>query len=92
MADTATNKLFVGSIPWSTTWQELKEVFSEFGEVWFVKIVTDRETGRSKWFGFVEFSTPEEAATAKEAMDGKELDGRPLKVDFAEEKPQVPAE
>jgi heterogeneous nuclear ribonucleoprotein A1/A3 len=90
MADTATNKLFVGSISWNTTWQELKEAFAEFGNVGFVKIVTDRETGRSKGFGFVEFETVEEATAAKEAMDGKELDGRPLKVDFAEEKPQQP--
>jgi len=88
MADTATNKLFVGSISWNITWQELKEAFSEFGEVGFVKIVTDRETGRSKGFGFVEFANAEEATAAKEAMDGKELDGRAINVDFAQEKPQ----
>lgn len=88
MADTPTNKLFVGSISWNTTWQELKEAFSEFGNVGFVKIVTDRETGRSKGFGFVEFETVEEATAAQEAMDGKELDGRELKVDFAQEKPR----
>ncbi len=80
------NKLFVGSISWNLTWQELKEAFSEFGEVGFVKIVKDRETGRSKGFGFVEFENAEDAATAKEAMDGKELDGREIKVDFAEDK------
>ena len=91
MADTATNKLFVGSISWNTTWQELKEIFSEFGDVGFVKIVTDRETGKSKGFGFVEFATAEEAAAAKEAMDGKEVDGRALKVDFAQEKPREEA-
>ncbi len=88
MADTPTNKLFVGSISWNITWQELKEAFSEFGEVGFVKIVTDRETGRSKGFGFVEFETVEEATAAKEAMDGKDLDGRAINVDFAQEKPQ----
>ena len=80
------NKLFVGSISWNLTWQELKEAFSEFGEVGFVKIVKDRETGRSKGFSFVEFENAEDAATAKEAMDGKELDGREIKVDFAEDK------
>lgn len=89
MTDTPTNKLFVWSLSWNTTWQELKEAFSAFGEVGFVKIVTDRETGRSKGFGFVEFANVEEATAAKEAMDGKELDGREIKVDFAQEKPQV---
>ncbi len=84
----ATNKLFVGSLPWSTTWQDLKELFSQHGEVVYTKVITDRETGRSKGFGFVEFSNPEDATTAKEAMNGAELEGRAIVVDFAEEKPQ----
>jgi RNA recognition motif-containing protein len=54
----------------------------------YSKIITDRETGRSKGFGFVEFATIEDATAAKEAMDGIELDGREIKVDFAEEKPR----
>ena len=56
------------------------------GEVAFVRIVTDRETGRSKGFGFVEFTSVEDATTAKEAMDGKEIDGRELRIDFAQER------
>ncbi|MEA3387366.1 MAG: RNA-binding protein [Patescibacteria group bacterium] len=83
-----TNKLFVGNLSWNLTWQELKEVFSEFGEVNFVRIITDRETGRSKGFGFVEFASVEEATAAKDAMQGQEVDGRELKIDFAQEKAQ----
>lgn len=83
-----TNKLFVWNLSWNLTWQELKEVFSEFGEVNFVRIITDRETGRSKGFGFVEFASVEEATAAKDAMQGQEVDGRELKIDFAQEKAQ----
>jgi len=83
-----TNKLFVWNLSWNLTWQELKEVFSEFGEVNFVRIITDRETGRSKGFGFVEFASVEEATAAKDAMQGQEVDGRELKIDFAQEKKQ----
>ncbi len=81
-----TNKLFVGNLSWNLKWQELKDIFKEFGEVAFVRIVTDRETGRSKGFGFVEFTSVEEAVTAKDAMDGKEIDGRELRIDFAQER------
>lgn len=84
----ATNKLFVGSLPWSTTWQDLKEAFSQHGEVVYTKVITDRETGRSKGFGFVEFSSPEEAQKARDAMNGAEMEGRTIVVDFAEEKPR----
>jgi cold-inducible RNA-binding protein len=81
-----TNKLFIGGLSWGLDWQEVKDAFKEFGEVSFVKVIKDRETGRSKGFGFVEFATVEEAVAAKEAMDGAELDGRNIKVDFAQEK------
>ena len=83
-----TKKLFVGSLSWNLTWQDLKEAFGEHGEVVYTKVITDRDTGRSKGFGFVEFASVEDAVTAKEAMDGAELDGREIKVDFAEEKPR----
>lgn len=83
-----TKKLFVGSLSWGLTWQDLKEAFGQYGEVVYTKVITDRETGRSKGFGFVEFATVEDAAKAKSAMDGKEIDGRAIKVDFAEEKPR----
>ena len=81
-----TNKLFVGNLPWGVDWRELKDIFKEFGEVSFVRIVTDRESGKSRWFGFVEFLNAEDAAKAKEEMDGKELQGREIKVDFAQER------
>lgn len=81
-----TNKLFIWSISWNLDWQDLKEAFSVFWEVTYVKVVKDRETGRSKGFGFIEFANIEDAKRAKEEMDGKELDGRAIKVDFAEDK------
>jgi len=81
-----TNKLFVGGISWNLDSEDLKEAFAEFGEVLSANIIKDRETQKSRGFGFVEFGTVEEAAAAKEAMDGKELDGRSIKVDFAQAK------
>jgi RNA recognition motif-containing protein len=81
-----TNKLFVGWISWNLSSEDLKEAFGEFGEVLNANIIKDRETQRSRGFGFVEFATVEEATAAKEAMDGKELDGRNIKVDFAQAK------
>jgi len=84
-----TNKLFVGGLPWSLGWQDLKDIFAEHGEVTYVKVITDRETGKSKGFGFVEFATPEEAVKVKEIMDGAEIEGRTIKVDFAFEKEQA---
>ena len=64
-----TNKLFVWSISWNLDWQDLKEAFSAFGEVTYVKVVKDRETGRSKGFGFVEFADIESAKKAKEEIN-----------------------
>ncbi len=84
----ATKKLFVGSLSWNLGWQDLKEAFGEHGEVVYTKVITDRDTGRSKGFGFVEFSNVEDAIKAKDAMQWVELDGRPIMVDFAEEKPR----
>jgi RNA recognition motif-containing protein len=81
-----TNKLFIGGISWNLDWQEVKDAFKEYGEVTFAKVIKDRETGKSKGFGFVEYATVAEAVAAKEAMDGAELDGRTIKVDFALDK------
>jgi len=81
-----TNKLFVGNLSWNLKWQDLKDIFKEFGEVVFVRVVTDRETGRSKGFGFIEFSSADDAEAAKNAMDGKEIDGREIRIDFAQER------
>jgi len=78
--------LFVGGISWNLDSEDLKEAFAEFGEVLSANIIKDRETQKSRGFGFVEYGTVEEATAAKEAMDGKELDGRSIKVDFAQAK------
>ena len=84
-----TKKLFVGGLSWNLTWQDLKDAFAEHGEVVFARVITDRETNKSRGFGFVEFENIEDAVKAKEAMDGIELDGRAVKVDFAQEKEEA---
>jgi RNA recognition motif-containing protein len=76
------NKIFVGGLPWSTDSDQLKEAFVEYGEVVEAKVVTDRDTGRSRGFGFVTFSGPEEAKKSLE-KDGTELGGRKIRVDLA---------
>ncbi|KAM1919609.1 hypothetical protein ACFX15_023527 [Malus domestica] len=82
----ANNRLFVGGLSWSVDEKSLKDAFSSFGEVTEVKIVYDRDSGRSRGFGFVNFSKEDEAQVAKDAMDGKALLGRPLRVTSAVEK------
>jgi cold-inducible RNA-binding protein len=82
-------KLFVGGLPWAMDNQRLKEVFAEFGDVEDARVVLDRETGRSRGFGFVTFATPAAAENAL-TLNGKEIDGRPIRIDRAQEK-QRPA-
>ena len=77
------SKLYVGNLSFDTTDQELEQVFSEYGEIASAIVVKDRQTDRSKGFGFVEFTQEEDAQKAKQAMDGKDLNGRALKVDEA---------
>ncbi len=79
-------KLFVGNLPWSINWQALKDIFGEYGEVVFARVIRDRDTGRSKGFGFVEFANEEDAAKAKEALNEAEVDGRKIRVDYAVER------
>jgi len=81
-------KLYVGGIPYSTTEDTLRDSFGQAGTVESAMIIMDRATGQSKGFGFVEMSTPEEAQKAIEMWDGKELDGRTLRV--SEARPQEP--
>ena len=80
-------KLFVGGLSWGTTDDGLHGAFSPFGEIVEAKLITDRETGRSRGFGFVTFASDRGAAKAIAEMDGTELDGRTIKVNEAEDKP-----
>ena len=79
-------KLFVGGLPWSADEQALERAFDGFGTLVQTSVVRDRETNRSRGFGFVTFSTEEEAQAAVAAMDGAELDGRRLRVSLAQER------
>ena len=79
-------KLYVGNLSFNTSTSELEQMFGESGTVTSANIIDDRETGRSRGFGFVEMSTDEEANAAIAALNGKEIDGRALKVNEA--KPQ----
>ncbi len=83
-----TNKLFVWNLDWNLDWKDLKEIFWEYGEVVFVRVVTDRETWKSRWFAFVEFADALEAKKAMEELNWKELNWRELKIDFAKEREQ----
>lgn len=76
-------KLYVGSLPYKTTEDELYQIFSQFGAVVSVKVVTDRVTGQSKGFGFVEMEKGDEAQKAIESVNGSELGGRTLVVSVA---------
>ncbi len=77
------SKLYVGNLSLDTTDQELESAFSEHGEVTSATVVKDRDTDRSRGFGFVEFAQEADAQTAKGAMNGADLGGRALKVDEA---------
>lgn len=73
-------KLYVGNLSYQTDDTELREHFAQFGTVVSANVVTDRDTGRSRGFGFVEMSSEEEARAAESGMNGREVDGRSLKV------------
>jgi RNA recognition motif-containing protein len=79
-------KLFVGGLSWGTTDEGLHSAFSRFGDITEAKVITDRETGRSRGFGFVTFADDQGAANAITEMDGSKLDGRTIKVNEAEDK------
>lgn len=83
-------KLYVGNLPFTATEESLHEAFAECGTVDSVKIITDRETGRSKGFGFVEMSADAEADAAINKFNGADYGGRPLTVNEA--KPMAPRE
>ena len=78
-------RIYVGNLPYSTTEDELREVFGEHGNVNSVDILLDRNTGRSRGFGFVEMDDGD-ADKAIDALNGREMDGRPLRVNVARER------
>jgi RNA recognition motif-containing protein len=80
-------KLYVGNLPFSVTEQTLQSTFSQHGTVESVSLITDRDTGQSKGFGFIEMRTDAEANAAISGLNGTELEGRPIKVNEA--KPQA---
>lgn len=80
-------KIYVGNLSYGTNEDSLRDAFAQFGNVETANIVIDRDSGRSKGFGFVEMETEEGAAAAINAMNGKELDGRVIKVNEANDKP-----
>lgn len=80
------NKLFVGGLAWATTDSSLREACERFGQLEEVRVITDRDTGRSKGFAFVTFSNEDDAAKCKSEMDGQMLDGRAVKIDFPRER------
>ena len=77
------NKLYVGNLSYSINDDSMSNLFAEFGTVVSSKVITDRDTGRSNGFGFVEMSTTEEAEAAINALNSFEVDGRPLRVNVA---------
>lgn len=86
----AQQNLFIGSLAYATTDDGLKAFFEQVGEVASARVITDRETGRSKGFGFVEFTDEANNQKAVDSLDGKELDGRAISVGLARPKEDRP--
>ena len=81
------SKLFVGGLAWATRDETLRDHFAQCGEVTDAKVIMERETGRSRGFGFVTFADAETAAKAREELNNSDLDGRSIRVDTATERP-----
>jgi len=79
-------KLFIGGLSWDTTEESMRTAFEEYGEVVEARVITDRDTGRSRGFGFLTFANREDAQKAIEQMNGQALDGREIRVDEAKER------
>ncbi|XP_066313192.1 glycine-rich RNA-binding protein 2, mitochondrial-like [Miscanthus floridulus] len=80
-------KLYVGGLSWGVDDVKLREAFSSFGDVTEARVITDRDTGRSRGFGFVNYTNNDDANAAISGMDGKEIDGRPVRVNIANDRP-----
>jgi RNA recognition motif-containing protein len=78
--------LFVGNLPFTTSSPELEELFGRFGAVSRAQVITDRDTGRSRGFGFVEMDSADEAQAAIDSLDGSDFGGRQIKVNVARER------
>ena len=83
-------RLYIGNLPYSTAEAELEELFMQAGEVTSAVIIMDRDTGRSRGFGFVEFATEADAQEAIQKLNGVEFGGRTLRVDVARERQPRP--
>ena len=87
-----TNNLYVGNLSYDTTEDTLRTLFAEYGEIESVNLISDRNTGRSRGSAFVEMSTEEAAQQAMSGMNGKQVDGREIKVDKAKPRPKRDSE
>ncbi|MCJ7726500.1 MAG: RNA-binding protein [Acidimicrobiia bacterium] len=83
-------RLYVGNLPFNVNTEDLEQMFSEYGEVTSSQVISDRETGRSRGFGFVELATDEAGRKAIDEMDGKDSGGRRLTVNVAREREERP--
>ena len=83
-------KIYVGNLSWNADESDLRDAFSAHGEVTSVQIITDRESGRSRGFAFVEIENDSEAQEAISAVNNKEIDGRPVKVNEAKPRNEKP--
>ena len=81
--------IYVGNLPYSVTDGELQDLFAQFGEVTSARVISDRETGRAKGFGFVEMRDNAEANKAIEALNGSDMNGRALRVNESQPKPRT---
>ena len=81
-------KIYVGNMSYNTSEDTLRQLFAQYGEVASVNVITDRYTGRAKGFGFVEMATDDAARAAMAALNGREVDGRQMKVNEANDKPR----
>lgn len=86
----ATQNLFIGSLAYATTDDTLKAFFEQIGPVASARVITDRDSGRSKGFGFVEFESDDDNQKAVDQLNGKELDGRAINVSLARPKEDHP--
>jgi len=84
---TESSKLYLGNLSWALRESDLRNDLGRFGEITYLRVMTDQETGRSRGFGFVEFADEQAAQQCMEEMDGAELGGRNIRVNLANQKP-----